>query len=85
MSVTGARLISCVSPSGGCITVGGLNPTTYGAVGDGPEDGPRDEAVATGAGIIPCVRKCLLALERTANLRVQPGNVHGYAREGRMR
>jgi hypothetical protein len=55
--------------------VGGLNPTTYGAV----EDDPRDEEVDAGAGIIPCVRKCLLALDRTANLRLQPGNVQGYA------
>lgn len=62
--------------------MGGLNPTTYGALcpEDGPEDSPKDEGVAAGAGFIPCVRKCLLALERTANFRVQPGYVQGYAR-----
>lgn len=45
------------------------------------EADPRDDEVDAGAGIIPCVRKCLLALERTANLRLQPGNVQGYARQ----
>lgn len=33
----------------------------------------------TGVGKIPCVRRCLLALDRTANARVQFLNSHGYA------